>query len=216
MNVGVGMLLMAGLFFVSILVHELGHALAFRYYGLPSRIVLYWLGGLAIPDSGNAWSSQTNRSLTSNQHIVVSLAGPALGVALGILIIGVVYAMGGRVELIQGGMLPVLVPVFAEANFSVSRTLFFALFAGIQLNVLYNLLNLVPIYPLDGGQVARQVMTQMDSSNGVRNSIILSMACAILIAVFCLVNEARIMAFFCGYLAYTNYQQLQIQGGSRY
>ena len=113
-------------------------------------------------------------------------------------------------------MLPVLVPVFAEANFSVSRTLFFALFAGIQLNVLYNLLNLVPIYPLDGGQVARQVMTQMDSSNGVRNSIILSMACAILIAVFCLVNEARIMAFFCGYLAYTNYQQLQIQGGSRY
>ncbi len=34
---------------VSILVHELGHALAFRQNGIESSIVLYHFGGLAIP-----------------------------------------------------------------------------------------------------------------------------------------------------------------------
>ena len=37
--------------FVSILVHELGHSLVMRYFGQSSHIVLYMLGGLAIPDS---------------------------------------------------------------------------------------------------------------------------------------------------------------------
>ena len=35
--------------FVSIGIHELGHALAFRRYGIESRIVLYFMGGMAIP-----------------------------------------------------------------------------------------------------------------------------------------------------------------------
>ncbi len=34
---------------VSILIHELGHALAFRQFGIQSSIVLYHFGGLAIP-----------------------------------------------------------------------------------------------------------------------------------------------------------------------
>src|SRR5688500_11126949 len=36
--------------FVSILVHELGHALAFRRYGQRSQIVLHFAGGLTIPE----------------------------------------------------------------------------------------------------------------------------------------------------------------------
>ena len=69
-NTGVGLVLIAALFFVSILVHELGHAIAFRRFGIDSRIVLYWMGGLAIPDSGNPWGGRSNsRSLTSNQQL---------------------------------------------------------------------------------------------------------------------------------------------------
>ena len=48
MNVGVGMLLVAALFFVSILIHELGHVFAYRYFGQAGRIVLYWMGGIAM------------------------------------------------------------------------------------------------------------------------------------------------------------------------
>ncbi|HSO11633.1 MAG TPA: hypothetical protein VLT51_04610, partial [Anaerolineales bacterium] len=46
--------------FVSILVHELGHALAFRRYGIQSHIVLHAMGGLTIPEStpwGTGWAS---------------------------------------------------------------------------------------------------------------------------------------------------------------
>ena len=37
--------------FVSILVHEFGHALAFRRFGTDSHIVLWMFGGLAVPYS---------------------------------------------------------------------------------------------------------------------------------------------------------------------
>jgi len=38
--------------FISIVIHELGHAFAFRYYGYNAHIVLYHFGGLAIPAGG--------------------------------------------------------------------------------------------------------------------------------------------------------------------
>lgn len=215
-NTGVGLVLVMGIFFVSILIHELGHAVAFRYYGLPSRIVLYWMGGLAIPDSGNVWGNQSRgSSLTSNQQIVISFAGPAFGFLLAAMMVGVVYLLGGQIIKVDG-MIPILLPDFRATNFPVRGTLFIVCFGGIMLNIFLNLLNLVPIYPLDGGQIARQIMVQMDSSNGIRNSIILSIACAVLIAVFSLMNQDRFLAFFFGFMAWSNYQSLQQYGGSRW
>ena len=38
--------------FTCILVHELGHVLAFRYYGMSAHVVLHAFGGLAIPGAG--------------------------------------------------------------------------------------------------------------------------------------------------------------------
>src|SRR5262245_27543700 len=53
--------------FVSILVHELGHAFMGRVFGRESHIVLYTFGGLAIGAAGlhSRW-----------QRIAVSFAGP--------------------------------------------------------------------------------------------------------------------------------------------
>ena len=59
---------------VSIIIHELGHAFVMRHYGARPHIVLYALGGLAIPD----------RSFRRGQDIVVSLAGPVVQIACGI------------------------------------------------------------------------------------------------------------------------------------
>ena len=56
-NVGVCLIVLVAVFFVSILVHELGHTLAFRFFGIQSHVLLYWLGGLAIPDSMGSWSA---------------------------------------------------------------------------------------------------------------------------------------------------------------
>ncbi len=60
--------------FVSIVVHELGHALAMRHYGARAAIMLYAFGGLAIPDRG----------FTRGRDIIVSLAGPFVQILLGI------------------------------------------------------------------------------------------------------------------------------------
>ncbi len=58
---------------VSILIHELGHALALRGWGVPSRITLHVMGGVTTHEAALAtrWS-----------RIAVSLAGPAAGMAL--------------------------------------------------------------------------------------------------------------------------------------
>src|SRR5262245_8750995 len=45
--------------FVSILIHEMGHALTMRYYGQPAEVILYIGGGLAVPQSetfGRRWA----------------------------------------------------------------------------------------------------------------------------------------------------------------
>jgi len=49
-NTGVGVLMGVLVFFVSILIHEIGHSLAHRRYGMGSRIVLYAMGGMAVGD----------------------------------------------------------------------------------------------------------------------------------------------------------------------
>src|SRR5207253_5525130 len=59
--------------FVSILVHEMGHVIAARAFGVWGQIVLYGFGGLAIPagQMRHRW-----------QHILVCLAGPVAGFLL--------------------------------------------------------------------------------------------------------------------------------------
>lgn len=218
MNMGVGLLLVTVIFFVSILIHEVGHAIAFRYYGIPSRIVLYWMGGLAIPDSGggNSWSSPRRASLTSNQQIVVSLAGPIFGFLLAAALVAVVFLVGGTVGFHSVMGIPMPVPDLTDTVLAGKQPVYILIWGGIVLNIIINLFNLVPIYPMDGGQVARQVMLQMDPHNGARNSIYLSIAASVLLAVFCFAQEQQFMAIFLGFMAWSNYQTLQRFSGPRW
>lgn len=69
-------LITIGVIFVSIVVHELGHAVAMRHYG--DRIVeitLYAFGGFA---RGSSWRTRT-------EDIIICAAGPAFGAALCLL-----------------------------------------------------------------------------------------------------------------------------------
>src|SRR5271166_3082724 len=50
--------LAVGCMFVSLMAHELGHALTFGAYGTRAGILLYFLGGLAIPNGGLSRSSR--------------------------------------------------------------------------------------------------------------------------------------------------------------
>ena len=76
--------------FLSILVHELGHALVMRAYGFRPWITLYGLGGLASYDQGHAFRSKGSGPLG---QILICLAGPAAGFLLAaVLVLGLVLA----------------------------------------------------------------------------------------------------------------------------
>ncbi|HVP61772.1 MAG TPA: site-2 protease family protein [Myxococcaceae bacterium] len=63
--------------FVSVLVHELGHALAFRAFGYPSTVQLVMFGGVTTP--------ATDAPLSWGKDVVSTLAGPLFGASLGVL-----------------------------------------------------------------------------------------------------------------------------------
>lgn len=214
MNAGVGILLMAVVFFVSILVHELGHALAFRKYGIPSRVVLYWMGGLAIPDNGG-WGGR-GKSLTPEQQIVVSGAGPAAGFLVALLATLAFVALGSTVEL--GWMGPIPRPVFTLDPSSILATnepLRILLLMFVIVNIFLNLLNLLPVFPLDGGQISRQLFIKADPWGGVRKSMMLSIGVAVLAAVLAFKSNDSFIGIFFGFMAWQNYQTLQQGGGTR-
>ena len=76
---------------------ELGHAFAFRRYGLRSSIVLHFAGGLTVPESVSWGSSWANVALRPNEEIFISLAGPFAGFIFAALLVGGVIAAGGSI-----------------------------------------------------------------------------------------------------------------------
>ena len=127
-----------------------------------------------------------------------------------------VYLIGGRVEPYYVLKIPFPDPVLEGTALEGVAAAYFLIWNGIALNIFMNLFNLLPVYPLDGGQVAREFFTQMDSRNGFRNSIILSIGAAALIAMFAFANKMTYMAFFFGFMAYSNYQNLNSFGRPRW
>jgi Zn-dependent protease len=197
--------------FVSILVHELGHALAMRWYGWDARIVLYAFGGLAIQEEG-LWGSMQSygRVRTPREQIVVSFAGPAAGFVLAALVLGVLALTGHRISII-----PWIMPFEVEpaiANDKLAVLVHDLLFV----NVVWGLVNLLPVFPLDGGQIARAVFVAANSYQGERQALVLSLVVAIGVAVgalFLLRGEGLFTALMFGSLAFTSFQLLQQLGG---
>ena len=139
----IGIVSWALVVFASVLIHELGHALVGRSFGATPQIFLRGLGGLTL--------TPLARRLTPQESIKLSLAGPLAGllpavVSLAILVAtnpaASAYASDSRLwgRLLMGaldGRTP-----FESLLFSFVTTGFF-----------WTILNLLPVLPLDGGQV---------------------------------------------------------------
>jgi Zn-dependent protease len=199
--------------FISILIHELGHAFAFRRYGMRSSIVLHFAGGLTVPESVSWGSAWANVVLSPRQEIFISLAGPFAGFLFAALVIGGVFAAGGSVAtnwLL--GFIPLpsaaLIPIGGVVLSTLATLLLFV-------NIFWGLINLVPVYPLDGGNVARYALLQYDPRDGIRKSLWISVIAGGVMAVIGLVLFSSIyMALLFGFLAFQSYQSLQSRFGS--
>lgn len=194
--------------FVSILVHELGHAFAFRRYGQRSQIVLHFMGGLTIPEPVYWGSRYASVGLTPNQNIVISLAGPVAGFLLAGLVIGIVLIAGGSIgtERLLG-----FLPLPWTASLPIGGQILTVLLSLlVRLNFFWGLINLMPVYPLDGGNITRNVLLQTDPIDGVRKSLWVSVIAGALLALVGLVFWGSIfMALLFGVLAFQSYQMMQ-------
>jgi stage IV sporulation protein FB len=143
---------------ISILVHELGHAVAFRRFGSDSHIVLWMFGGLAVPYSAipSRW-----------RRIVATLAGPAAG----FILCGVVYGSHKLTGWGIGNGLPIS----------------YFYIALILVNLYWGILNLLPVFPLDGGQVAKELCESRWRGRGLLVALKISIAVAGMVAIYSLV-----------------------------
>jgi len=194
--------------FVSIIVHELGHALAFRRYGIRSQILLHAMGGLTIPESTPWGTGYASVSLTPMQQIIISLAGPFAGFFFAVLVILAVKFSGGAIHMSK---LFGILPLPDSAEMTIGRPLTGILMTMfLWVNIYWGLINLMPVFPLDGGQVARNALLQYDPIDGVRKSLWVSVIAGVLLAVIGLLFwKSTYMAFLFGLLAFQSFQALQ-------
>lgn len=196
---------------ISILVHELGHAITQRYYGGRPRIVLYGLGGLAICED-------CDRSTFS--QILISLAGPCAGFLFALTLVLLIRSMGHGVGLLVGEWTKISSGAIADpAELRLlGVTLLWERFTSppvnemllnlLWINLLWGAVNLLPIYPLDGGRISREVCQSGSPRQGIILSLRISMAAAIMMILVGFSWQSWFTAIFFGYLAYSNYQTL--------
>jgi stage IV sporulation protein FB len=200
-------------FFLGILFHELGHALVMRNQGYFSWITLYCFGGLASCDR-----SRTNGGYPDSwRQIAIAAAGPLAGFLLAALAIVLVWASGYKVLWIVGvpfGLQVYVVDIALALGQQPQWLRFVNDFLFVT--VVYGIFNLLPVYPLDGGQIAREVFLMIFGVEGVRLSLILSMLVALSLAMYGAVKLQDIwLAIFFGFFAYSSFQTLQAYSNNR-
>lgn len=177
----------------SIILHELGHVLTGRWFGAEGHILLYWDGGLAIG---------SNDLPARWQRVAVLLAGPGTQLVL--------YAL----------LLAVKRPLL---NGAPSEPMASALEMLLLINLYWPILNLLPLWPLDGGQISRELLSAAMPGRGGVIALYLSIALSGGLAVLVLLSAkgmirplpyiggsiymALLFAMFC----MSSYQALQFE-----
>ncbi|MCA9259385.1 MAG: site-2 protease family protein [Planctomycetales bacterium] len=193
----------------SILVHEFGHALMFQRFGGSPRITLYGFGGLASSDV---------QPRDSASQIWIAFAGPMAGFTLVGAIALLLKAAGGAIGFSSQPYAAVGLPDVDLTGLRLfGRYLYWQVFPNQHLNTLlydlfvvniyWGLLNLMPVYPLDGGQIAREAFQAFTGpQRGIRISLGVSILAAGAAALYAFTHGRFFMGVMFSYMAMQNYQ----------
>lgn len=130
---GVETLLLVSAVFGCVVLHELGHALTARAFGVPTRdITLYPIGGVArlerMPRAPGA-------------EMLITLAGPLVNVAIAATLAMALWASGGMGWESDESLLAVFTSEL------------------LWINVVLAVFNMIPAFPMDGGRILRAALT---------------------------------------------------------
>jgi Zn-dependent protease len=130
--------------FASIIVHELGHAVAARRRGVGvERIDLYLFGGLTL---------MNREPETPSEDFTIAVAGPLATAVMIVVFIAADFALVGSHRLLDA--------IELQSNIHITPALL-ALSWLIPVNVLLLAFNLLPAFPLDGGRIVRAAVWRL-------------------------------------------------------
>lgn len=163
----------------AVLAHELGHAIAGKSYGWMPRIELGFVGGVTFFER----RTQVSRA----QRILLVALGPIAGALLGVAAFAVLRLWPP--------------PKGSLAEFGLRQVQ--------MVNLVWGLLNLVPVLPLDGGHLVAELASIVSPAKGRRFAAWLSIALCVVVASLAAVEKAWTLALLGALFAWRNHRFLE-------
>ena len=180
--------------FVCVVLHEFGHALTARRYGVKTRdIILSPIGGIArlerLPEK--PW-----------HEFLVAIAGPLVNVFIFLSLLLINFAFGIS-DLQLAPDFKLLMEDLLQGSF-----LAFMFTLLIVLNLFLAIFNLVPAFPMDGGRILRSLLSiPMGRVKATRIASFIAQGLALLTIFYALSNGLFILALICVFVFITARQE---------
>jgi tetratricopeptide (TPR) repeat protein len=179
-------LLWVGGLSIFIFLHEIGHAFAAQMVGVPVKSVVVWLlGGL---------TNLAYKPAKPLHNLFIFAAGPLMNMLLAFLCVAV-FILSALV------FLPYSTTPETYVWFQTFQNLFFSL---AVVNIILVVFNLLPVYPLDGGNILHAAMEWLfGKTRADQIALIVGIPILILLIVLGILTRDYVLLFFCILIAFS-------------